>query len=89
MLLKLVFDMEKLKIVSVRLSDSEIEKLDRAADSLHYYKRSDIIRAAVQLATSEEFKPFLGQLVRFHPEYGDEIKEVTFKMGRKNTGGCY
>ena len=81
--------MEKLKIVSVRLSDLEILKLDRAADSLHYYKRSDIIRAAVKLATSEEFKPFLGQLVRFSPEFGDEIKEVTFKMGRKNKGGCY
>lgn len=81
--------MEKLKIVSVRLSDSEIAKLDRAADSLHYYKRSDIIRAAVRLATSEEFKPLLGQLVRFHPEFGDKIEEVTFKTGKKHKGGCY
>lgn len=40
--------MDNMKVISVRLTEPEIEALDKEARKYYYYKRSDIIRAAVQ-----------------------------------------
>lgn len=41
--------MDNLKVVSVRMSDEELQAIDKALQPLEYYKRSDFIRAAVQV----------------------------------------
>lgn len=43
-----VHDMEKMKVQSFRLTESDIDKIDQLAARTSYDKRSDVIRAAVQ-----------------------------------------
>ena len=40
--------MDKMKILSFRLTESDLEKIDQLAARTSYDKRSDVIRAAVQ-----------------------------------------
>ena len=41
--------MSKMKIISIRLDEEELAEIDEALDFLRYYKRSDLIRAAVRV----------------------------------------
>lgn len=41
--------MDNLKVISIRMSEEEIQAIDKALQPHRYYKRSDFIRAAVQV----------------------------------------
>ena len=40
--------MEVMKVLSVRLSESELANIEKVAKNYRYFKRSDVIRAAIQ-----------------------------------------
>lgn len=42
------FIMEVMKVLSVRLSESELANIEKVAKNYRYFKRSDVIRAAIQ-----------------------------------------
>ena len=41
--------MDNLKVISIRMSEDELQAIDKALQPHRYYKRSDFIRAAVQV----------------------------------------
>lgn len=41
--------MDNLKVISIRMSEEELQAIDKALQPHRYYKRSDFIRAAVQV----------------------------------------
>ena len=41
--------MDKMKVISIRMTDEELQDIDKALQPHRYYKRSDFIRAAVQV----------------------------------------
>ena len=41
--------MDNLKVISIRISEEELQAIDKALQPPRYYKRSDFIRAAVQV----------------------------------------
>lgn len=41
--------MDNLKVISIRMSEEELQAIDKALQPFTYYKRSDFIRAAVRV----------------------------------------
>lgn len=41
--------MDKMKVISIRMTDEELQAIDKALTPHSYYKRSDFIRAAVKV----------------------------------------
>lgn len=41
--------MDKMKVISIRMTEDELVEIDRALMPHRYYKRSDFIRAAVRI----------------------------------------
>lgn len=41
--------MDNLKVISIRMSEKELQAIDKALQPHRYFKRSDFIRAAVQV----------------------------------------
>ena len=65
------------KVVNVRMSDKEIELLDRLAGKSKYYKRSDIIRCAVQFLSEMEKK---GHFYMIMDAYHERWKYYNFEL---------
>ena len=47
--IKELFSMDKMKVISIRMTDEELKDIDLALMPHPYYKRSDFIRAAVKI----------------------------------------
>lgn len=47
--IKELFSMDKMKVISIRMTDEELKDIDLALMPHRYYKRSDFIRAAVKV----------------------------------------
>lgn len=70
------------KSVAIRMVKSDVVVLDQLARESTFYSRSDIINAAVRLVIQPEFKPFIRDLLRFSPEYGEKVKKLELELGR-------
>lgn len=44
--------MDNLKVISIRMSEEELQAIDKALQPFTYFKRSDFIRAAVKVLLS-------------------------------------
>lgn len=69
------------KLVTIRMVESDVDALDKIANDLVFYSRSDVINAAVKLIVQPEFKPFLRSLMHFYPTCGHKVNklELDFK----------
>ena len=74
--------MEKTKVVTFRIEESQLEKVDQIVKAHHYYKRSNVIESALKMAIAMEEKGLLGRLLSYHPRY-DEITKLDFEVRRK------
>lgn len=74
--------MEKTKVVTFRIEESELEKIDAYVAKHRYYKRSTIISQALRLYSAMEDAGFGGQVLSYHPRW-DEIESIEFKIRRK------
>lgn len=75
--------MEKTKLISVRVPESIVDAIDRACDSYSCYKRSDYINAALSLIVEVKKRGLFHDFIRFHPDLGDVVDELSFKYHRE------
>lgn len=74
--------MEKTKVVTFRIEESKLEKIDQIAKAHNYYKRSRIIEAGLDMVFALEEKGLLGRLLTYHPRY-DGVTKLEFEVRRK------
>lgn len=74
--------MEKSVLISVRLPQHMVEKLDHRAREYSFYSRSSFINAACKLMCAVIDKDLDKRVLRFDPDY-DEIDELAFRYHRK------
>lgn len=74
--------MESTKLISVRVPVGVLVAIDEACDNLSWRKRSDYINAALRLIVEVEKKGLSLDVLRFRPEFGDVVDELSFKYHR-------
>lgn len=74
--------MDKTKVVTFRIEESILEKIDEIAKAHHYYKRSRIIEAGLNMVFALEEKGLLGRLLSYHPRF-DDVTKLDFEVRRK------
>ena len=73
------------KLVSVRVPVGVLDAIDRACSRYPYRKRSDYIVAALSLIVEVDKKGLFEKVIRFHPESGDVVDEISFEYHKKTT----
>lgn len=76
--------MEKTKLVSVRINEDLLAKIDAIAKQEMYFSRSNLIEAGLNLIAQGYKRENVQAPWRFLPKW-DEITEFTFKYRRKVT----
>lgn len=74
--------MEKTKVVTFRIEESKLKKIDEIVKAHHYYKRSHIIEDGLNMVFALEEKGLLGRLLSYCPRF-DEITKLEFEIRRK------
>lgn len=69
--------MEKMQVVTLRMTEQEIAQLEELAKCFRYYKRSDIIRAACQFMTTQMNRGGQHQILA---GYGRQWKDYHFVL---------
>lgn len=70
---------DNLKLISVRLDDDLIKKLDEVAQKHTYWKRSDIIRNILFAAISEMSGGDIYNMIRYH-YYKKNVIDAKFEI---------
>lgn len=76
--------MKKTKLVSVRIDEDLIDKIDAIVEKERYITRSTLIEAGVMMIAQGYESPDVHAPWRFYPKW-DEITEFTFKYRSKVT----
>lgn len=75
--------MEKMKLVSIRIPEDELNELNRLAGQLSYYDRSDLIRAAIRVLIVCHQYVSLMRFLCFLPRWGDKVDSFEFTYHRE------
>ncbi len=75
--------MEKSKVISVRVPNEVLEKLEKAAENSVYYNKSDFINAGIKLVLAAHERGNTLKVLRFFPQFGDMVDEFVFKYHRE------
>ena len=76
--------MKAAKLVSVRLDEDDLNIIDERALSSGYRKRSDYINAAVRLMAWAIKNGKAEGILKFHPNFGDEVEQFELKYYRRH-----
>lgn len=74
--------MRKSKLVSVRIDEELLNKIDQIVDGSVYYNRSTYIQAGLKLMVEMSKHGFARDAIRFCPEFGDIVDKIVFKYHR-------
>lgn len=74
--------MEKTKVVTFRIEESMLQKIDEIVKAHRYYKRSNVIESGLRMVFALEEKGLLGRLLSYHPRY-DDVTKLEFEVRRK------
>ena len=74
--------MDNLKLISVRISKKDADRLQQYAAQSTYYRVSDIYRQAISLAAYLAEYGGIEKLMHFYPDHGDVLDEFVFKYHR-------
>lgn len=74
--------MEKTKVVTFRIEESKLEKVDAIAKKTRYYKRSHIIEAGLKMMIALDEAGLAGRALSYFPNL-DEITKLNFEIRRK------
>lgn len=74
--------MDNLKLISVRISKKDADRLQQCAAQMTYYRVSDIYRQAISLAAYMAEHGGIEKLMHFYPDNGDVMDEFVFKYHR-------
>lgn len=74
--------MSKTKLISVRVDEEDLNKIDDYVSRFNWRKRSDVINTAVTIIAEAINRGLIEEMIRYYPPYW-EIKEFSFKCERK------
>lgn len=74
--------MEKTKVVTFRIEESKLQKIDEIVLAHRYYKRSSVIEAGLNMVFALEERGLLGRLLMYHPRF-DDVTKLEFEVKRK------
>lgn len=74
--------MDKTKVVTFRIEESKLEKVDAIARKTRYYKRSNIIEAGLKIMIALDEAGLSGRALSYHPRF-DDITKLEFEIRRK------
>lgn len=74
--------MEKTKVVTFRIQESMLEKVDEIVKAHRYYKRSSIIVNGLNMVIALEERGLLGRLLRYSPRI-DLITKLEIEIRHK------
>lgn len=74
--------MDKTKVVTFRIRESMLEKVDEIVRAHRYYKRSSIIEDGLNMVIALEERGLLERLLKYCPRF-DEITKLEFEIRRK------
>lgn len=77
--------MEKMVLVSLRVEPETIKEIEEATKNYPYYKKSDIMRKALELAAYMCSQGMTRKLCYFSPLYGDVVDKFEFEYHRDIT----
>lgn len=77
--------MESTKLISVRVPVDVLEAIDKVCSDHSWHKRSDYINAALRLIVEAEKRGLSRDVLRFRPEFGDVVDDLSFKYHREKT----
>lgn len=64
------------KSISVRVSERDLEALDKLHRELTYYSRSDLINAAIKFIAHPLAKTYVRKLSQLNPERGRRLEMI-------------
>lgn len=76
--------MKGTKLVSVRIDEDVLAKIDQLAVKSTYRKRSDIINAALRMIAYSDGSKMAEKACKFWPQYGDIIDKFEFEFHREH-----
>ena len=76
--------MDKSKVVTFRIQESQLEKVDAIVKKNRYYKRSHIIEAGLKMMVALDEAGLSGRALSYHPKF-DDITKLDFEIRRKVT----
>lgn len=72
------------KLISVRIDEDFLKKIDDYCDRSDYRKRSDVINAAVRLLATAGDDKFITKVCKYWPQYGDVIDKLELEYHREH-----
>lgn len=76
--------MKATRLVSVRIDEDVLARIDKMADALEGYKRSDIINAALKMLAYSDGSKMAQKACKFYPKSGDVIDIFIFEFHREH-----
>lgn len=76
--------MSATRLISVRISEEVLAKIDQLAKNSTYRKRSDYINAALKMIAYANNSKIADKACQFWPEYGDVIDKFEFQYHREH-----
>lgn len=74
--------MDKTKVVTFRIEESQLEKVDEIARKTSYFKRSNIIEAGLKMMIALDEAGLAGRALSYHPRF-DDITKLEFEIRQK------
>ena len=76
--------MKGTKLVSVRIDEDVLAKIDLLVSKVSYRKRSDIINGALRMIAYSDGSKMAEKACKFWPQYGDVIDKFEFEFHREH-----
>lgn len=76
--------MKGTKLVSVRIDEDVLAKIDLLVSKMSYRKRSDIINAALRMIAYADGLKMAEKACKFYPQFGDVIDKFEFEYHREH-----
>lgn len=76
--------MKGTKLVSVRIDEDVLAKIDQLAGNTTYRSRSDIINGALRMIAYSDGSKMADKACKFWPQYGDVIDVFIFEYHREH-----
>lgn len=74
--------MSRTKLISVRVDEEDLNKIDDYVSKHGWRRRSDVINTAVTIIAEAIDRGLVDEMIRYYPPYYD-ITEFSFKCERK------
>ncbi len=76
--------MSATRLISVRIDEEVLAKIDQIANNSMYRKRSDIINGALRMIAYSDGSKMANKACQFCPQYGDVIDKFEFEFHRQH-----